>query len=328
MPSGSRSAGRGRWLPQRELRPRHLSAHDRRSRANSLRFGAVIVVRLQGGLGNQMFVYATGRSLAERHRTEFVLDASWMAPHKGGGSVRYALGCFDLAERVCPVWEVARVPNPSRLVYALQRLRPSRRRFFHVISESRSTNAFVPGVLTAPDDTYLRGYWQFEEYFVEHEPLIRRVFRFPPLSVEGERIADVIRTSPAVSVHVRRGDYVGHDRLAFLDEAYYRRAVGTIADAIGEVSLFVFSDDPEWCAKKLRLAYPTTIVQRSLPTGGVWEDMQLMSLCQHHVIANSTYSWWGAWLNPSPSKLVVAPKHWVRSEKRAGDPVPERWIRV
>jgi hypothetical protein len=290
----------------------------------------VIVVTLKGRLGNQMFEYATGRSLAERHQTELVLDTSWMIHfRRGGGSERYELDCFDLGVRVCPVWEVARVPNPSRVIYALQHLRPSRRRFLHVIAEDTSTNAFEPAVLTAPDNTFLvGGYWQFEDYFAEHEAVIRQAFAFPPLSEPSERLADQIRGTPAVSVHVRRGDYAGIGLLGFLDEDYYERALETIAAAAGELHLFVFSDEPDWCRENLRLPYPTTIVDRPLTPDRAWEDMQLISLCRHHVISNSTFSWWGAWLNPSPTKVAVAPKRWTLSPKRIGDPIPSRWIRV
>src|SRR5687767_7196827 len=127
-----------------------------------------------------MFQYATGRRLAERHDVELVLDTSWTI--EVGRA--YKLGCFDLGVRVCPVWEVARVPNSSRVVRALQRMRPSRRPFVRVIAEQLSTNAFNPAVLTAPGNSYLCGYWQFEDYFVDQEAEVRRAFEFPPLSAE------------------------------------------------------------------------------------------------------------------------------------------------
>ena len=273
-----------------------------------------------------MFQYATGRSLAERLGVEFVLDTSWTVA--AGGQDRYELECFGLDARACPVWEVARVPNRSRLVYALQRLRPRRRPFVHPLDEELSTNAFMPAVLTAPDNTYLRGYWQFEDYFIDHEAHVRRAFTFPPLSPESENVAETIRRTPAVSVHVRRGDYIRHDNLGFLDSAYYARATEAIEGTVGRISPFVFSDDPHWCAQNLDLTGEVTIVDRRVADGRDWEDMCLMSICRHHVIANSTYSWWGAWLNPSPSKIVVAPKTWVRGARRVGDPVPKRWIRV
>jgi hypothetical protein len=288
----------------------------------------VIVVRLQGGLGNQMFVYAAARGVADRLDTELVLDTSWMVEGRGWGEIKYELGCFDLDARVCPVWEVGRVPNASRVVRALQHLRPSRRPFLTLVTEDDATNAFLPSFSSVPDNSYLRGYWQFEGYFADIDARIRRDFTFPPLSAEGERLAAEIRTVPAVAVHVRRGDYVGVDRIGFLDVDYYHRATETIANRVGDIQLFVFSDDPEWCAENMTFMHPTTVVERHVSLGRPWQDMQLMSLCRHDVIANSTYSWWGAWLNRSPEKIVVAPRRWVQSDKRAGDPVPEGWIRV
>jgi hypothetical protein len=286
------------------------------------------VVRLRGHLGNQMFQYAAGRALAERHGTELVLDTSGILQAGGPNLVeRNELEVFALRERVCPVWEVARVPNPSPVVYALQRLRPSRRAFVRVLTEDFSTNAFVPEVLTAPDQTYLIGYWQFEAYFADREAAIRDAFSFPRLGAESERVAEAIRRGPAVSIHVRRGDYPQHAHLGFLDAEYYSRALTTLVEGVGDCGIFVFSDEPQWCRKNLALD-GATIVDRPLPVERAWEDMSLMSMCDHHVISNSTYGWWGAWLNPSPSKVVVAPKRWVLSEKRIGDPVPAGWLRV
>ncbi len=285
----------------------------------------VIVVRLQGRLGNQMFEYAIGRSLAERLGTELVLDSTAIVQGARRGR-RYELDCFDLGAKVCPVGEVARLRNPSRLVRTLQRLRPSRRPYLQQVAED-SSQAFDPAVLASPAYSYLVGYWQFEAYFLEHEALIREAFRFPTLSAEGRRIADEIRATQATSVHVRRGDYLQHEQLGGLDADYYRRGVDAIASQAGDSRVVVFSDDPAWCAENLALPNPL-IVDRSQARGDDWEDMHLMSLCRHHVIANSSYSWWGAWLDPSPSKIVVAPKRWVRTGARVGDPVPARWLRL
>jgi hypothetical protein len=289
----------------------------------------VIVARIRGRLGNQMFQYAAGRSLAERHGAELVLDTSGILQAGGPNEhERNELECFGLAERVCPVWEVARVPSRFRLVSALQRLRPSARRFVRVLSEDFTTNAFLPEVLTAPDQTYLLGYWQFEAYFAGHQAEIRQAFTFPSLSADSQRLAETIRRESSVSVHVRRGDYLTEGRLGFLDASYFRRAVDAVIARDGDVRPFVFSDDPGWCREHLGFLDGTTIVERQLPVERAWEDMCLMSLCDHHVISNSTFGWWGAWLDSSPSKVVVAPKRWVLSPKRMGDPIPARWTRV
>ena len=282
----------------------------------------MIVVRLQGRLGNQMFQYATGRSLAERHGAELVLDTSWAEQ----GETVYELGFFELGVQACPVWEVARVPNPRRAVRVLQRLRPSRRRFLRVLEEP-SHDVFEPEVLTAPDDSYLLGFWQFEEYFAAHEELIRRELAFPPLTPASERVAEEIEGTVAVGMHVRRGDYASHDVFEGLGPDYYARAADTIAEAVGEVAVFVFSDDPRWCAEHLAFDHATTIVDRPLPPDRHWEDLALMARCRHHVISNSSYGWWGAWLAPGEDKVVVAPRRWTRTQY-ARDPVPDRWVRV
>jgi hypothetical protein len=285
---------------------------------------------LKGRLGNQMFQYAAGKALSERHEAELVLDTSWMVEfRRGGGVVENELVCFDLDEEVRPVWEVARLPNPRRWVYALQRLRPSgRRRFVRVIEENFRTNGFVPEVLTAPDQTYLRGYWQFEHYFADQEDAIRRAFAFGEPGDATDALAEEIDAAPSVSLHVRRTDYTRHPQLGFLGADYYRRGVERIAESVDGIRLFVFSDDPDWCRAELRLPFPTTVVDRPLPQEHAWEDLLLIARCDHHVIANSTFSWWGAWLNPSRAKLVVAPERWTLHPHRSGDPIPDRWIRV
>ena len=284
----------------------------------------MIIVRLAGGLGNQMFQYATARRLADHHGVELVLDTSLTVEVDRP----FELSCFGLTEQARPVWEVARVPHSSRVIRTLQHVKPSRRRFVAVVDDDTDANSFQPAVLTAPDHAYLRGWWQFEGYFSDHIASIRRAFTFPALGLKSARIAEKIDAATAVSVHVRRGDYLSHSRFGFLDQQYYRRAVESVCRLVDDVEVFVFSDDTSWCRQQLTFPVPTHVVDRELPVGHDWEDMCLMSRCSHHVIANSTFSWWAAWLNPSPTKLVVAPSRWVQDEKRVGDPVPESWMRV
>ena len=217
---------------------------------------------MQGLLGNQMFGYAVGRRLALTLDTDLVLDTS-LRIHQGIAKDALGLECFDHRARVCPVWDVARVPNPSRAVRALQRLRPSRRPFVRPLDEDSTTNAFVPDVLTASDNTYLRGYWQFEAYFEDRESEIRRDFTFPELSEESKRVAAEIEDHfPAISVHVRRGDYVRHGHLSHLDATYYADSVRAIAEMVGAGTAFVFSDDPQWCADNLSFPCSMRVVDR------------------------------------------------------------------
>ena len=210
------------------------------STASENSLAAVIVTRLMGRLGNQMFQYAAGRRLAARHGAELVLDTSWFDYARGKG--------IDASLRARPVRprraartvsEVARLPNPSPLVRLLQRARPSRRPFVTTIGES-ATFAFEPRVLAAGDDTYLTGYWQSESYFARLRVADQGRVRVPAaLGPErGARGRD--RAAPSVSVHVRRADYVASTQaralIGSLDAAYYARALDAVAEAVGELS--------------------------------------------------------------------------------------------
>jgi hypothetical protein len=290
----------------------------------------MIVAKLSGRLGNQMFQYAAARSLAARLGTEVKLDTSWLE-YKGakGPARRYELGRFGLDVRVGHVRDFARLPAEKPALQALQRIRPRRRPFLRVIRED-PYGEFVPEVLNAEDDVYLDGYWQCEDYFAAHEQLIRSDFSFPgPLSEAGAALAGKIELGTSVSMHVRRGDYVRSRFIYSLDADHYRRAFELIAGNTGDLQVFVFSDDPGWCKENLCLDRPTVVVGRE-DIVDPFENVHLMSRCEHHVIANSTFSWWGAWLNPRPGKIVVAPTRWFRDPEIAnGEPrTPRSWIRL
>lgn len=288
----------------------------------------MIVSHLKGRLGNQMFQYAIGRSLAEQVGAELFLDSSWIEQHPGG---RYELEAFGLGAEVVHVRKIARLRAWTRGRRLLQRLRPSPRPYLRVIEEA-SDFSFEPRVLEAGDRTYLTGYWQREDYFARHEEQIRHDFAFPEISAESAALATLIKQAPAVAVHVRRGDYAGGAagrQMGTLERDYYHRAVGRIAAEVGAIQLFLFSDDFAWCTANLEFVHPTVPVERELGPERAYEDMQLMSLCRHHVIANSSFSWWAAWLNPSPQKLVVAPRKWFRDSRlNAQYVLPAAWVRL
>jgi hypothetical protein len=290
----------------------------------------VIVVQLTGGMGNQMFQYATARALAARRGTKLVLDSSWLDGRGRGVQTetrRFELACFELDAPLAAVEDVARFGR-SLLPSRLPRLRE--------LAEPPFGQP-CPGVLHAPDNTYLRGFWQNTTYFADAEPLLRRDFTFRPAIVEdgAALVQDIEGTAlPTVSVHVRRGDYVTdagvRDRMGTLDHDYYRRAVEVLATGIGSVRLFVFTDDPEWCEANLRLGQETTVIGATRDEGERWASViHLMTLCDHHILANSSFSWWGAWLSSNPARIVVAPKPWLL-DRRWDDEhrLPSGWIRI
>ena len=309
----------------------------------------MITVQLRGKLGNQMFQYATGRALALRRGAALALDTRAC---RYGYDLR--LGCFRL-----PLVEAPLVRIPAEVYYGHLCRLPYHHRprpyswlhpyvWLHRLSSriARATKRYGPGpmlhrerafsfdprVLDLPDGSYLSGFWQSERYFADAADTIRRDFtlREPP-SPANRRWLDVIGAQDcAVSVHVRRGDYLGSDRYGVCSPAYYREAARLVGRRTGAKPVFfVFSDEPAWVRENLRLDPETHVLDHNDTEGGACEDLRLMAACDHHVIANSSFSWWGAWLAPSPHKVVVAPQPWQRSrEIDTSDILPRGWLSV
>lgn len=286
----------------------------------------MIVSRLIGGLGNQMFQYAAGRALAERRGVPFRIDRRAFAEYKDHA---FGLDCFLAELKDAPVDQLPGAVNESRLNRIL---RPLMRAPVRVYTERAFT--YDPEVAHLPDGTYLDGYWQGEKYFQHCAAKIRADFtvRHAPTD-ENQRWLERIAGSNSVSLHVRRGDYVTNPSAAAVhgtcDLDYYRRAVEHVREASGaDPAIFVFSDDPDWVAANLKLSYDTHLV-RNNDAARNYEDLRLMTACRHHVIANSSFSWWGAWLDPRPDAITIAPRRWFVAEKPdPRDLVPERWARL
>jgi hypothetical protein len=281
----------------------------------------MVTVRLISGLGNQMFQYAVGRAISLRRGASLALDVSAFPDR---ANRQYSLGVFKIIENV-----TLGGPMRSRLLRGLCR-RVRLPGLPHVVHENG--HAFDPSVLEAPDEAYLIGYWQSEKYFKDVEGVIRREFSFKiepdPQNVE---MAGRIKGLNAVAVHVRRGDYVSdpvdNRTMGTCPREYYREAVQWVASRVSNPHFFVFSDEPDWARANLKLEGPATFVSNNTLANG-YEDLRLMSFCRHHIIANSTFSWWAAWLSNSDG-ITVAPKIWFRSGKLdTRDVVPERWVRL
>jgi hypothetical protein len=182
--------------------------------------------------------------------------------------------------------------------------------------------------------TYLLGYWQSPRYFEVIEDEIRSEFRFKrPLSAIGQMIANKITATQSVSLHVRRGDYLASRASSVHGTCtvdYYKRSLDQLSSRVGSLEVFVFSDDIQWAKQNLCFPYSMNFVQHTtMKTAD--EDMHLMSLCCHNIIANSTFSWWGAWLNTNPGKTVIAPLKWFVDKKlnaMTADLIPSTWERL
>ena len=293
----------------------------------------MIIVKLMGGLGNQMFQYAAGRRLALLHQTELKLDLNWFARISPViTSRKYELGAYPIQATVASA-EDMRTIMPTKLPAILSRLivqlLPRRMHRYVVERQYR----FDPDILSLPDDVYLDGYWQCPNYFADIADTIRDEFtlRTEP-GPKNHQLAEEIMRTESVSIHIRRGDYVSHPthrRLyASCSREYYQSAAEMIAGRVRQPNYFIFSDDPDWVRKNVTSINPVRFVDHNGPDRAC-EDMRLMSCCKHHIIANSSFSWWGAWLSHNTDKIVIAPANWFRDEKLSTrDLIPRQWIQL
>lgn len=292
----------------------------------------MIVTRLIGGLGNQMFQYAVGRAVARRSKALLALDVSGFANYD---LRRYELAEFNIAAHVASEKQLISLGVVSKPPTFINRLlkRMGYAAPEHVLREASFT--YDSRIESASAPVYLDGYWQSEKYFVHIAEELRQEFSLRDAWDEAnEAMAAQIRAagSGAVSLHIRRGDYVSNAHTAqyhgvcSLD--YYRDAVSHIASHIEQPHFFVFSDDHAWVKENLQIDFPMTLVQVNSADRGI-NDMMLMKSCRHHVIANSSFSWWGAWLNPHADKIVIAPREWFKqSGNDTRDLIPASWIRL
>jgi hypothetical protein len=271
----------------------------------------LVIVKLIGGLGNQLFQYAAARRVACVNGVPLKLDISGFEKYT---LRRYSLHHFDIAAHIARPDDIAQIKKRGPAAFALrftEMIRPYHRR--HLIIER--TLDFDPGILRLSGNVYLQGYWGSERYFKDIEPLIRKelAIRTAP-SAPNAAMAERIGQVSAVSIHIRRGDKVSDPsaRKYFpaLPLEYYRTAIDRVAQNIERPHFFVFSDNAEWARENLHSKHPLTFVAHNGPDQD-FEDLRLMSLCQHHIIANSTFSWWGAWLGVNMDRIVIAPRRWL-----------------
>lgn len=275
-----------------------------------------------------MFQYSLGRRLAHEQGVPLKLDLSWFrdAQAMGVDTVReYALDGWRIQASIATAEDLSRFPAQEGLL--------ARLRLVNSLVVRERGLEFEARVLRVPSHAHLTGYWQSEKYFKPIREMLLREFTLaadpcPHAAKLLERVQDL----PSVAVHVRRGDYARNPRTnEFHGQCpieYYQEAVQRIADRVADPSFFVFSDDPDWARDNLKLGWPTTYVTHD---GGCspHHDMWLMSHCSHHIIANSSFSWWGAWLCRNDGKVVIAPARWFRDAKHnTDDLIPEGWTRI
>jgi hypothetical protein len=289
----------------------------------------LIIVKLNGGLGNQMFQYAFGRNIAEKCKQDLKLDVS-------------DLNTFRIFElNIFPI--KIDFATEKDLILFDRRTLSIEKKILQKIKSIFSTSTFflesdIIEYYQIPDkkfdNIFIKGHWQKEYYFKGIEQIIRKNFSFPVISGDNNlKLLESIKSTNSISLHIRRGDYTLKQNEivhGILPLSFYMQALLYMKERVNNPTFFIFSDDVEWVQKELSIEGQVFYVKGN-ENNNAYIDMQLMSYCKHNIIANSSFSWWGAWLNSNTDKIVIAPQQWFVDEIKNTfhkDLVPKEWIRL
>jgi hypothetical protein len=295
----------------------------------------MIIISLFGGLGNQMFQYATGKAVALRLNTELQLDVSLLNDRTYRKDFTYRnfeLGIFKIQDKIADIQKVREFApdlwNATEWVkqaYKIKRLINGN----HLYSE-RKKFYYEPQIESIADNTYLYGYFQTEKYFSYYLTEIRAQFQLEHEPNQmNKRIIDVMKSENSVSVHVRRGDYLLAPFNLLTAENYYRKAIEYILEKVEQPKFYIFTNDIEWTMAEFEQFDIDKAFISNNQGDSSYMDMVLMSNCQHNICANSSFSWWGAWLNSNRDKIVTAPKVWFKNSVSGNNElIPPSWIKI
>ncbi len=292
----------------------------------------MIIVRLEGGLGNQMFQYALGRKLSLKNKTELKFDISALGP----ATREFQLNIFNSQFPIASEQDIDNVKNSNLSFVELLKYRIQRKINIPYFRKSdlfeTTLFKFDSNILKAGKNAYLTGYWQSHKYFEKIRKTLLKDFQ--PKEIPTSSIYNYLNTlssESSVSIHIRRGDYVNNAETNTLHGTcsveYYNSAIDYISSKIHTPVFYIFSDDMDWVKSNFIIKHKFIYVTET-PVGKDYFEMCLMSYCKHNIIANSSFSWWAAWLNQNPDKIVVAPKKWMNTSINTNDLIPANWIRL
>jgi hypothetical protein len=290
-----------------------------------------ITIKLQGGLGNQLFIYAFGKALM----LHTGLDIKFDITEYQGEYRQYELNHFNTNAITV---KFKRKKNIFKKIIKECLIIKSLKNKINVYDEFpryktlNTHNGFEydEEFKNIQNGNYIKGFIQNEKYFLDIANEIRQNFKLiTPLDEKNKKIIEDIKNTESISLHIRRGDYltIAKDYGSCSIE-YYQKALEIIKEKINAENLkaFIFTDDPEWVKENIKFDIDTYYVENNLGKG--YFDLELMKNCKHNIIANSSFSWWGAWLNENPNKIVIAPKPWLASVENDYELIPKSWIRI
>jgi len=297
----------------------------------------MIIVSLFGGLGNQMFQYACGKSVASRLGVELKLDVSLVqdrAERKNFTYRDYELGVFKIKEEIATIEEVRQyIPNLWNSKLYLKQLYKLKR-FFNGNSFYNEKLKFIynKDIEQVKDNTYLYGYFQTEIYFKTLRNELLQIFRIQQeIDLINSSLISQMKSENSISIHVRRGDYL-NSPFEILDiQNYYQKAIEFIQKEINSPVFYIFTNDYLWVEKNFELLNIKKTIVKINSGNQSYLDMILMSNCKHNICANSSFSWWGAWLNTNPSKIVIAPDRWFKNAEYVAsyyNLIPSDWQKI
>jgi hypothetical protein len=290
----------------------------------------MVIIKLQGGLGNQMFQYAFGISLATTKKQKLYFDLTFLKEPVLDNS--YTKRNYEL-----DIFKNIKIKSISPILLFLNRnivtWKIANKLGCKTLSNYyEQTFSFDENIGKEVNSCLYDGYWQSYKYFSNHIDLIKKSFIFSEnsLNIYNLTILNTIRECSSCSIHIRRADYLSKNALNYhgtcsLD--YYQKAIKLICRSINSIHFFIFSDDYNWAKENIKVIVENSMLIEGNYNNNSWIDMFLMSQCSHNIIANSSFSWWSAWLNENPNKIIVAPQDWfVEKTLNTSDLLPKEWV--
>ncbi|NCD01143.1 alpha-1,2-fucosyltransferase [bacterium] len=300
-----------------------------------------IIIKLQGGLGNQMFQYATGLALSIKYKVDLIIDKSFYTENNKCTERHYQLNVFNIEEKFINNRIIKETHGIiySKLKKIINKLDFKKNIFLKIIKIilikitkiiSKETKEKNFNKINKKKYIHLSGYFQNEKYFLNIKKEIQKNFE-----IKKELLSDTyydwlkkIKNNNSTSIHVRRGDYISNKKnlkkLGFIGIDYYKKAINLILQKQKNQTFFIFSDDINWCKNNFNFIKNNIYYIEGLKN---YEDLNLMKNCKHNIIANSSFSWWGGWLNKNEKKIVISPKKWFNQQKKIKRQ-SKNWIKI
>ena len=297
----------------------------------------MIIVKIFQGIGNQLCQYAYGRARGLDLGVEFKIDNSYYINYSEvtqfGFTYKrdYGLDHFNILNNVASEEEIRKVKTvdgSNRIAYYINKKLHERAPYYRKRWVKEKETVFDPNLLRIKDNTYIEGYFVSELYFRKHRNVILKEFTLKnPVNEKNAEVIKRMQNTDSVCISIRRTNFLANPIMNVCREQYYTDGLKAMADMLGKnMRVFIFSDDNEWVLNNYKIPYEHEFVTHNFPD--FYEDLRLMTYCRNHVIPNSTFSWWAAWLTQNEDKKIIAPKIWLNSDEDYSTVIPESWIKL